>query len=49
MVTLEEAKVTMDEVLPSSLCRAKKVRDNAELTSDEIAILYQVLKQNDKE
>lgn len=27
MVTLEEAKVTLEEVLPSSLCRAKKERD----------------------
>lgn len=43
MVTLEEAKVTLEEVLPSSLCRIKKVRDNAELTSNEIAILYQIV------
>lgn len=43
MVTLEEAKVTLEEILPSRLCRAKKVRDNAELTSDEIAILYQIV------
>lgn len=43
MVTLEEAKVTLEEVLPSSLCRAKKERDNTALSKSEINKLYQIV------
>ncbi len=43
MFTEEDAKKVLEEILPSSLCRAKKVKTNAELTSDEIAILYQIV------
>lgn len=43
MITLKEAKVTLEEVLPSSLCRAKKERDNVALSKSEINKLYQIV------
>ena len=46
MVTLEEAKVTLEEVLPSSLCRAKKERDNAALSKSEINKLWKNIRRS---
>ena len=43
MVTLEEAQVTLEEILPSSLCRAKKERENTALSMSEINKLYQIV------
>lgn len=43
MVTLEETKVTLEEILPSRLCRAKKERDNTALSKSEINKLYQIV------
>ena len=43
MVTEEDAKKVLEEILPSSLCRAKKERDNAALSKSEINKLYQIV------
>lgn len=43
MVTLEEAKVTLEEILPSDLCRAKSERNNIALSKSEINKLYQIV------